>query len=71
MAKHLRIVAVGGVAAGPTAAELPKGKPIVAFCKSSLRAYGAARYLHHVGFDDVRVMQGGIMAWTYEKETGA
>jgi NADPH-dependent 2,4-dienoyl-CoA reductase/sulfur reductase-like enzyme/rhodanese-related sulfurtransferase len=52
-------------------AELPRDKPIVAFCKTSLRAYEAARYLHHVGFTDVRVMQGGIMAWTYGKETAA
>jgi pyruvate/2-oxoglutarate dehydrogenase complex dihydrolipoamide dehydrogenase (E3) component/rhodanese-related sulfurtransferase len=53
------------------AADLPKDKPIVAFCKSSLRAYEAARYLHSVGLTDVRVMQGGIMAWTYEKGSGA
>ncbi|MGQ9732909.1 MAG: FAD-dependent oxidoreductase, partial [Candidatus Zipacnadales bacterium] len=50
--------------------ELPKDKPIVAYCKTSLRAYEAARYLQSIGFTDVRVMQGGIMAWPYEKETG-
>jgi NADPH-dependent 2,4-dienoyl-CoA reductase/sulfur reductase-like enzyme/rhodanese-related sulfurtransferase len=52
------------------AEQLPREKPIAAFCKTSLRAYEAARYLQSVGFDNVRVMQGGVMAWPYEKETG-
>ncbi len=49
--------------------ELSREKTICAFCKTSLRAYEAARYLQSVGFQDVRVMQGGVMAWPYEKET--
>ncbi len=53
------------------AQDLPKDRPIVAFCKTSLRAYEAACYLQYRGFEDVRVMQGGIMAWTYGKESGA
>jgi NADPH-dependent 2,4-dienoyl-CoA reductase/sulfur reductase-like enzyme/rhodanese-related sulfurtransferase len=52
------------------ASDLPKDKPIVAYCKSSLRAYEAACYLRSQGLDNVRVMQGGIMAWTYETESG-
>jgi NADPH-dependent 2,4-dienoyl-CoA reductase/sulfur reductase-like enzyme/rhodanese-related sulfurtransferase len=40
--------------------ELPKDKPIVTFCKISLRGYEAARILKAAGFEDVRVMDGGI-----------
>ena len=51
--------------------ELPRDKPIVVFCKSSLRAYEAVQVLAHKGFDDLRVMQGGMMAWPYETESGS
>ena len=51
--------------------EIPKGKPVVAFCKISLRGYEAALILQHAGYDDVRVMDGGIVMWPYEKETGS
>jgi len=49
--------------------ELPKDKPIVAFCKISLRGYEAALILKAAGFSDVRVMDGGIAMWPYEKLT--
>ncbi len=48
-------------------AELPKDKEIVTFCKVSLRGYEAARILHGAGFRKVRVMDGGVVAWPYEK----
>ena len=48
--------------------ELPKDKPIVAFCKISLRGYEAALILKAAGFTDVRVMDGGIVMWPYETE---
>ena len=51
--------------------ELPRNKPIVAFCKVSLRGYEGALILKAAGFEDVRVMDGGIAMWPYEKETGA
>lgn len=47
--------------------ELPKDKEIVAFCKVSLRGYEAARILQGAGFPRVRVMDGGVVAWPYEK----
>ncbi len=50
--------------------ELPKDKDIVAFCKISLRGYEAALKLQAGGFDRVRVMDGGIVMWPYEKEIG-
>lgn len=47
--------------------ELPKDKEIVAFCKFSLRGYEAARILQGAGFTRVRVMDGGIAAWPFDK----
>jgi rhodanese-related sulfurtransferase len=47
--------------------EIPAEKPIVTFCDISLRAYEAALILRHAGFKNVRVMDGGIAMWPYEK----
>jgi rhodanese-related sulfurtransferase len=49
--------------------ELPKDKEIIAFCKISLRGYEAALILKAAGFDKVRVMDGGIAMWPFEKST--
>ncbi len=46
--------------------EVPRDTPVVAFCKSSLRAYEAARILHGRGYTNVKVMDGGIVMWPYE-----
>ena len=43
--------------------ELDKSKPVVAFCKISLRGYEAALILKQAGFEDVKVMDGGILMW--------
>ena len=50
--------------------ELPKDKPIVAFCKISLRGYEAQLILNAAGFKDVRVLDGGIVMWPYETLSG-
>ncbi len=47
--------------------ELDKDKPIIAFCEISLRGYEAGLILKHAGFKDVRVLDGGIAMWPYEK----
>ena len=47
--------------------ELPKDREIVAFCKVSLRGYEAARILQGAGFSRVRVLDGGVAAWPYDK----
>ena len=47
--------------------ELPKDKEIVAFCKISLRGYEAALILKAAGFENVRVMDGGLVMWPYER----
>ncbi len=43
--------------------ELDRSKPVVAFCKISLRGYEAALILQKAGFKDVKVMDGGILMW--------
>lgn len=50
--------------------ELPedKDKEIIAFCKISLRGYEASTVLKAYGYTNVKVLEGGIMAWHYERE---
>ncbi|MDR3566035.1 MAG: FAD-dependent oxidoreductase [Negativicutes bacterium] len=48
--------------------ELGKDDEIVAFCKISLRGYEAALILEGEGFDNVRVMEGGLNAWPFDCE---
>ncbi|HVM51533.1 MAG TPA: FAD-dependent oxidoreductase [Candidatus Acidoferrum sp.] len=50
--------------------ELPRDKEIVTFCKASLRGYEAAKILQGAGFSKVRVLDGGIAAWPFEKVHG-
>ncbi|MBN1590694.1 MAG: FAD-dependent oxidoreductase [Pirellulales bacterium] len=49
--------------------ELPKDKEIITFCKISLRGYEAALILRAAGFEKVRVMDGGVAMWPFEKTT--
>lgn len=50
--------------------ELPtdKNTEIVCYCKISLRGYEAARILMGAGFTNVKVLEGGVMAWPYKRE---
>lgn len=50
--------------------ELPedKSQEIICFCKISLRGYETALILADYGYTNVRVMEGGIMAWPYPRE---
>lgn len=45
-----------------------KNSEIICFCKISLRGYEAARILKAHGWTNVKVMEGGIMAWPYARE---
>ena len=51
-------------------AELPEDKDteIVCYCKISLRGYEAASLLEAHGWRNVKVMEGGIMAWPFGRE---
>lgn len=51
---------------GRMAAELPARLPIVTVCDLGLRAYEAALILGAAGFEDVRVLDGGMAMWPYE-----
>lgn len=55
------------------AEELPRDKEIVCLCKLSLRGYEAARMLIGQGFDkdNIKFLDGGILAWPYEKIVGS
>jgi NADPH-dependent 2,4-dienoyl-CoA reductase/sulfur reductase-like enzyme/rhodanese-related sulfurtransferase len=50
--------------------DLPADKDaeIICFCKISLRGYEASRILQGNGWNNVKVMEGGIMAWPFEKK---
>ena len=45
--------------------ELLRDKEIIAFCKISLRGYEAALILKAHGFENVKVMDGGILMWPF------
>lgn len=50
--------------------ELPadKNHEIITFCKISLRGYEAALILSSFGYTNVKVLEGGIMAWPFDRE---
>ena len=50
--------------------ELPedKDREIICFCKISLRGYEASLILRANGWKNVKVMEGGVMAWPYQRE---
>ncbi len=50
--------------------ELPEDKDseIICYCKISLRGYEAARILEGRGWRNVKVMEGGIAAWSFPRE---
>jgi NADPH-dependent 2,4-dienoyl-CoA reductase/sulfur reductase-like enzyme/rhodanese-related sulfurtransferase len=50
--------------------ELPRDVEIIPFCKISLRGYEAQRILQGAGFEGVRFMDGGVVAWPYEIAKG-
>jgi rhodanese-related sulfurtransferase len=50
--------------------DIPKDREIVTFCRLSIRGYEAALILQAAGFQKVRVMDGGVMMWPYEKVHG-
>jgi len=50
--------------------EIPQNKDaeIICYCKISLRGYEAERLLEANGWENVKVMEGGIMAWPFHRE---
>ncbi|MEF8942514.1 MAG: FAD-dependent oxidoreductase [Desulfohalobiaceae bacterium] len=50
--------------------EIPRDKKVLAFCKISMRGYEAQRILEAEGFKDVCFIEGGLVGWPLEVETG-
>ncbi|MEG6584472.1 FAD-dependent oxidoreductase [Dendrosporobacter sp. 1207_IL3150] len=48
--------------------ELDKDQEIIAFCKISLRGYEAEVILEGEGFNNVKVLEGGLVAWPFKCE---
>ncbi len=50
--------------------KLPQDKnaEIIAYCKISLRGYEAAIYLESIGYTNVKVLEGGIVSWPFDRE---
>lgn len=53
------------------AGEVPKDKRVVAYCKTSLRAWEAQRILAGQGYRNVEILEGGLTAWPFETEQSA
>lgn len=47
-------------------AEIPRDKEIVTLCAMGSRAYEALRILKGAGFNNVKLMEGGLQAWPYD-----
>ena len=45
-----------------------KNREIICYCKISLRGYEAAILLEAEGWENVKVLEGGVMAWPYRRE---
>jgi rhodanese-related sulfurtransferase len=50
--------------------ELPRDRDIIALCKVSMRGYEAQRILNAAGYDRVAFLEGGIVGWPFDLETG-
>jgi rhodanese-related sulfurtransferase len=50
--------------------EMPQDKnaEIITWCKISLRGYEAALILQANGYKNVKVLEGGIMVWPFDRE---
>jgi NADPH-dependent 2,4-dienoyl-CoA reductase/sulfur reductase-like enzyme/rhodanese-related sulfurtransferase len=48
--------------------DIPKDKEIVTYCAVSLRGYEASLILRAAGFRNVKVLDGGLAMWPYERE---
>jgi NADPH-dependent 2,4-dienoyl-CoA reductase/sulfur reductase-like enzyme/rhodanese-related sulfurtransferase len=63
-----RLIPLGALRARLSEIPSDKSAEIICFCKISLRGYEAARILEGRGWTNVKVMEGGIMAWPFPRE---
>ena len=55
---------------GKRAGELDRTKEIAVHCESGLRSYKACLKLKHVGIENVKNVDGGMLCWCYDLESG-
>lgn len=48
--------------------EINRDKETILICKVGLRAYLAYRTLKHLGFENIKILDGGVTAWPFELE---
>lgn len=46
--------------------ELPDDVPLVVYCHHGVRSLNVARFLEHVGFEELYNLNGGIDAWSQQ-----
>ncbi len=51
--------------------ELPADAPVIVCCRNSIRGYEASLILRAAGYGRVRVLDGGVAMWPFEKVHGA
>lgn len=50
------------------APSLPRDKEIITYCKVSIRGWDAYSILRRLGFDNIALLEGGIVGWPFEKK---
>ncbi|MBN1135725.1 MAG: FAD-dependent oxidoreductase [Anaerolineae bacterium] len=50
--------------------EIPRDKRVVAYCKTSLRAWEAVCILAGYGYTNVEILDGGFLAWPFDTHHG-
>jgi len=59
------LIPVGRLRESPDILPQDKSREIVCYCKVSMRGYEAQLMLRNLGYENVLVMEGGIMAWPF------
>jgi len=59
------LVPIGRLRTSPELLPRDKNREIVCYCKVSMRGYEAQLILNDLGYENVAVMEGGIMAWPF------
>jgi rhodanese-related sulfurtransferase len=55
---------------GKRTGELDKTKEVAVHCESGLRSYKACLKLKHAGIENVKNVDGGMLCWCYDLESG-
>lgn len=57
------LIPVGALARELDRLPFDRSRPVVAICRSAHRSIPAVRLLRNAGYEDVRQLQGGMLAW--------